>query len=228
MARQLYVAAHISCLSHGLTHWAAGGYHSLTCTCADKVPQLVVDTTTAAAAQQVLTCTPCMVRQEQRGAALWLDCGTAWRLCRCADTDLQVRGHNDSRCKASAESRFALQAENSVVLLCRDHAPGAPGIRDLDLDLSLWQPLIEDRAFVPWLVKSPNEQVRGSPTQLTADCRPCRMLKQHHFKAEQVDEPSVCHMSTRSCTAIADSQCRCHSHEPRSLHVEACRNCRRP
>ena len=61
-----------------------------------------------------------------------------------------------------------LQAENSVVLLCRDHAPGAPGIRDLDLDLTLWQPLIEDRAFVPWLVKAPNEQARsGLPSPVS-------------------------------------------------------------
>ena len=52
-----------------------------------------------------------------------------------------------------------IKAENSVVLLCRDTAPGAPGLKDLDLDLSLWQPLIEDRAFVPWLVKMPTEQV---------------------------------------------------------------------
>ena len=29
----------------------------------------------------------------------------------------------------------------------------------LSLDLSLWQPLIEDRAFVPWLVRQPSEQV---------------------------------------------------------------------
>ena len=55
-----------------------------------------------------------------------------------------------------------LKAENSVVLLCRDHTPGAAGIRDLDLDLSLWQPLIEDRAFVSWLVKTPSEQVKGA------------------------------------------------------------------
>ena len=47
-----------------------------------------------------------------------------------------------------------------MVLLCRDHAPGAAGIRDLDLDLSLWQPLVEGRAFVPWLVKDPGEQAR--------------------------------------------------------------------
>ncbi len=27
------------------------------------------------------------------------------------------------------------------------------------MDLSLWQPLIEDRAFVPWLIKHPSDQV---------------------------------------------------------------------
>ena len=34
-------------------------------------------------------------------------------------------------------------------------------LRDVwcSLDLSLWQPIIEDRAFVPWLVRQPSEQV---------------------------------------------------------------------
>jgi regulator of nonsense transcripts 1 len=41
----------------------------------------------------------------------------------------------------------------AVVLLARDTPPGAPGIRDLSIDMSQWQPLIEDRAFVSWLVK---------------------------------------------------------------------------
>lgn len=54
-------------------------------------------------------------------------------------------------------------AESSVVLLCRDHAPSAPGVRELGLDLALWQPLIEDRAFVPWLVKVPTEQACSWP-----------------------------------------------------------------
>ena len=56
-------------------------------------------------------------------------------------------------------------AESSVVLLCRDHGPQAPGVRELGLDLSLWQPLIEDRAFVPWLVKAPTEQVSAESMQ---------------------------------------------------------------
>jgi regulator of nonsense transcripts 1 len=28
----------------------------------------------------------------------------------------------------------------------------------MNLDLSQWQPLIEDRCFLPWLVKIPTEQ----------------------------------------------------------------------
>lgn len=41
----------------------------------------------------------------------------------------------------------------AVVLLARDTPPAAPGIRELNIDMSQWQPLIEDRAFVSWLVK---------------------------------------------------------------------------
>jgi len=52
-----------------------------------------------------------------------------------------------------------VKSENSVVLLCRDHPATASGIKELNLDLNLWQPLIEDRAFMPWLVKQPTQQV---------------------------------------------------------------------
>lgn len=41
----------------------------------------------------------------------------------------------------------------TVVLLARDTPPAAPGIRELNIDMSQWAPLIEDRAFVSWLVK---------------------------------------------------------------------------
>ncbi len=41
---------------------------------------------------------------------------------------------------------------SAVVLLARDTPPAAPGIKDLSIDMSQWQPLIEDRAFVSWLV----------------------------------------------------------------------------
>ncbi len=55
-----------------------------------------------------------------------------------------------------------VKSENSVVLLCRDHPASASGIKELNLDLTLWQPLIEDRAFMPWLVKQPSPQVSST------------------------------------------------------------------
>jgi regulator of nonsense transcripts 1 len=51
-----------------------------------------------------------------------------------------------------------VKSENTVVLLCRDHPANAPGIKELNLDMSQWQPLIEDRCFLSWLVKIPGEQ----------------------------------------------------------------------
>lgn len=52
-----------------------------------------------------------------------------------------------------------VKAENSAVLLCRDHKANDAGLKDLDIDLTCWQALIEDRAFVSWLVTVPSEKV---------------------------------------------------------------------
>ena len=85
----------------------------------------------------------------------------------------QCRLHKDSplgdamlECYSCASKNvFALgfvpvKIENSAVLLCRDHKAHDAGLQELDLDLTSWQPLIEDRAFVPWLVTVPTEKVR--------------------------------------------------------------------
>jgi len=48
-----------------------------------------------------------------------------------------------------------LQSQSTVVILSRNCQAGAPELRNLDLDLTSWQPLIEDRQFVPWLVRVP-------------------------------------------------------------------------
>lgn len=45
------------------------------------------------------------------------------------------------------------------MLLARDTPAGAPAVKELGLDLALWQPLIVDRQFVDWLVKHPSDQV---------------------------------------------------------------------
>jgi regulator of nonsense transcripts 1 len=50
--------------------------------------------------------------------------------------------------------------DSIVVLLCREPCLSSQSIGSLkddpNWDLSLWQPLIEERAFVPWLVKTPD------------------------------------------------------------------------
>lgn len=45
-----------------------------------------------------------------------------------------------------------------VVLLARDPGLGASlgALKELDLDASQWQPLVQDKAFLPWLVKVPD------------------------------------------------------------------------
>ncbi|GLC57612.1 ATP-dependent helicase NAM7 [Pleodorina starrii] len=83
----------------------------------------------------------------------------------------EVQLHKDSplgdtvlECYASgSRNLFVLgfvpvRSENTVVLLARDTPPNHPTIRDLNLDLSQWQPIVEDRGLVPWLVKQPGEQ----------------------------------------------------------------------
>ena len=44
-------------------------------------------------------------------------------------------------------------SENVVALLARDPETYASGRKDLDWDLSQWQPIIQDKQFVPWLVQ---------------------------------------------------------------------------
>ena len=75
--------------------------------------------------------------------------------------------------------------EEVVVLLARDPAMNAPGVggsgasgaganaqlaalKDMNLDLTQWQPLIADKTFLPWLVKTPSEQDALRARQLTA------------------------------------------------------------
>jgi len=48
--------------------------------------------------------------------------------------------------------------ENVVVLVNRDAALSNPAaLKELNLDLSLWEPLIQDKVFLPWLLNVPEE-----------------------------------------------------------------------
>jgi regulator of nonsense transcripts 1 len=60
------------------------------------------------------------------------------------------------------------KAESVVVLLCREPCANSSGLKDMNWDLSQWQPLIDDRCFLPWLVKIPTEQEQLRARQITA------------------------------------------------------------
>ena len=40
-------------------------------------------------------------------------------------------------------------------------------LEEMDWDLSLWQPLIEDRCLLPWLVKTPSEDEQLRARQIS-------------------------------------------------------------
>jgi hypothetical protein len=53
-----------------------------------------------------------------------------------------------------------------VVLLCRVCVETVPALKDMDWELSQWHPLVQDRKFLPWLVKVPSDkqQLRARET----------------------------------------------------------------
>jgi len=55
------------------------------------------------------------------------------------------------------------KSDTVVVLLCRQPCASTPSSKDMSWDISRWQPLIEDRSFLPWLVSVPTdaEQLRA-------------------------------------------------------------------
>jgi len=55
------------------------------------------------------------------------------------------------------------KSDTVVVLLCRQPCASTPSSKDMSWDISRWQPLIEDRSFLPWLVCVPTdaEQLRA-------------------------------------------------------------------
>ncbi|EPS25205.1 hypothetical protein POX_c03607 [Penicillium oxalicum] len=50
------------------------------------------------------------------------------------------------------------KSDTVVVLLCRQPCAAMPSSKDMNWDTSRWQPLIEDRSFLPWLVSAPTDQ----------------------------------------------------------------------
>ncbi|XP_063694944.1 regulator of nonsense transcripts 1-like isoform X1 [Bolinopsis microptera] len=60
------------------------------------------------------------------------------------------------------------KADSVVVLLCRQPCAAQTSLKDMNWDQSQWQPLINDRSFLPWLVKIPTEQEQLRVRQITA------------------------------------------------------------
>ena len=57
--------------------------------------------------------------------------------------------------------------DSVVVLLCREPCLSLGALKDMDWDCTQWLPLIEDRSFLTWLVKSPTEQEQLRSRQIT-------------------------------------------------------------
>eukprot|EP01130_Rhizamoeba_saxonica_P017060 TRINITY_DN8101_c0_g1_i1.p1 TRINITY_DN8101_c0_g1~~TRINITY_DN8101_c0_g1_i1.p1 ORF type:complete len:1019 (-),score=224.94 TRINITY_DN8101_c0_g1_i1:160-3216(-) len=60
------------------------------------------------------------------------------------------------------------KTESVVVLLCRDPCANSSSLKDLDWDLDKWEPLIEDRSFLSWLVNVPSEKEESRARRITA------------------------------------------------------------
>eukprot|EP01041_Mallomonas_annulata_P006922 gene6922-14061_t len=57
--------------------------------------------------------------------------------------------------------------DSVVVLLCREPCLSMGALKDMGWDLTTWMPLIEDRSFLPWLVKMPSEHEQLRARQIT-------------------------------------------------------------
>ena len=82
--------------------------------------------------------------------------------------------------------------DSVVILLCREPCLSKNALKDPNWDLSQWQPLIQDRTFVPWLVKEPTaeEALRSRPVTVGEITRMEEMWKQDPNKQlGDLDDP---------------------------------------
>lgn len=56
----------------------------------------------------------------------------------------------------------------NLVYSCRQPCASQSSLKDINWDSSQWQPLIQDRCFLSWLVKIPSEQEQLRARQITA------------------------------------------------------------
>ncbi len=60
------------------------------------------------------------------------------------------------------------KSDTVVVLLCRQPCAAQSGSKDMNWDISQWQPLIDDRSFLPWLIAVPPEHEAMRVRQISA------------------------------------------------------------
>ena len=60
------------------------------------------------------------------------------------------------------------KSDTVVVLLCRQPCASQSAAKDMNFDVSQWQPLIDDRSFLPWLITVPLEHEAMRARQISA------------------------------------------------------------
>lgn len=60
------------------------------------------------------------------------------------------------------------KSDTVVVLLCRQPCASQSAAKDMNFDISQWQPLIDDRSFLPWLIAVPPEHEVMRARQISA------------------------------------------------------------
>ncbi|KAL4999120.1 P-loop containing nucleoside triphosphate hydrolase protein [Aspergillus recurvatus] len=78
-----------------------------------------------------------------------------------SSSHIEVQLHPDSSLGDTVLECYNCGTKNSdtvVVLLCRQPCAAMPSSKDMNWDTSRWQPLIEDRSFLTWLVAAPSDQ----------------------------------------------------------------------
>lgn len=61
------------------------------------------------------------------------------------------------------------KGKDFVVLLCRVCVETVPELKDMDWELGQWHPLVQDRKFLPWLIKVPSDKILLRARDLTQD-----------------------------------------------------------
>ncbi|KAJ0426661.1 P-loop containing nucleoside triphosphate hydrolase protein [Aspergillus carlsbadensis] len=78
-----------------------------------------------------------------------------------SSSHIEVQLHPESSLGDTVLECYNCGTKNSdtvVVLLCRQPCAAMPSSKDMNWDTSRWQPLIEDRSFLTWLVAAPSDQ----------------------------------------------------------------------